>query len=690
MSLAALHKFSARAFCFTVFMLLFAAGVQTAHADSWQQPTQQELTMTSLPQVPGAAAVYLYREDATDDSLHIRSYYVRLKVLTEAGREYANVKVEGGSFTSKDNSSYDVDVADVEGRTIHPDGTVIPFTGKPYKQTVEKSAGEKFTETIFTLPDVEVGSILEYRYKVRINDDMYSAPEWLVQQDLFVCKGYFSWKATDDVLLDELRQTPTLGVAWSQTLPPGAAMTNTPMIDLQRSGHTIHHFELTVQNVPPAPDEEYMPPTRSFTYRVNFYYAVDRSQDDYWKNEGKAWAKQREHFIGSPGSLQDILNTLVAPGDSDTVKLQKIYAAMMTLDNTSFSREHESAEDRAEGLKDVKTVLDIWQRKRGNNDQITLLFIGLARAAGMKAYDMRVTNRDESIFSPALLSLNQLDDDMAIVVLDGKEQFFDPGQRDCPFGQLAWIHTDVNGLREMSGGATAIATTPVPPYTQSQTQRIADLTLNADGTAQGMITITWMGAPALDWRQQALRDDEDEAKRSMKDWLQGLIPAGLDAEIESLENLDDYEKPLIANFTVHGPLAVMTTMRLILPGEFFEANSKPLFSAPTRDIAVYFPYAGRTADAVRVKFPPEWKVESAPKVDTTVLPNLAAYQVKQIILPASVQINRTYELGTFFFLPAEYPDVRTYYNKLAADDQQPIVLITADAASPQPVGPSAQ
>ncbi len=92
------------------------------------------------------------------------------------------------------------------------------------------------------------------------------------------------------------------------------------------------------------------------------------------------------------------VQTLVAAGDMDTVKLQKIYAAMMTMDNTSFSREHLAAEDRAHGLSAVKTVQDIWARKRGSSNELTALFVALARAADMNAYDMRVTNRDEDSF----------------------------------------------------------------------------------------------------------------------------------------------------------------------------------------------------------------------------------------------------------------------------------------------------
>ena len=64
--------------------------------------------MTSQPQVPGAAAVYLYREETTDDQLHMFSIYVRLKVLTEKGKEFGNVELsyanekDGGGYTVND------------------------------------------------------------------------------------------------------------------------------------------------------------------------------------------------------------------------------------------------------------------------------------------------------------------------------------------------------------------------------------------------------------------------------------------------------------------------------------------------------------------------------------------------------------------------------------------------------------
>ncbi len=641
--------------------------------------------MTSQPQVPGATAVYLYREETTDDLLHVRSYYIRLKVLTEQGKEYANVKLNYVSDAASDDvftNDFGFTVTDVSGRTIHRDGTVIPFTGKPYKRVVEKARGVKVSESVFTLPDVEVGSIVEYRYKMRIPDNWYQSPDWYVQQHLFVRKGYFFWKATEAELYDSLRDQTTLGIAWSSVLPAGTQVVHVekPAVG---TDHAYQTFELKVKDIAPMPIEDHMPPVRSFTYRVNFYYAVDRTMAEFWKNEGKAWSKSQEKFIGSTGSLSQQVQSLFATGDSNPVKLQKIYAAVMAMENTSYTRRHESAENKAAGLKEIKSAQDVWDRKSGGDDQLADLFVGLARSAGFKAYVMKVTNRDHNLFFQSWLTLRQLDDNIAIVVVDGKEQYYDPGQRYCPFGQLAWKHTGVQGLREQESG-TSIGNTPLPSYVLSQVQRIGDLVLSTDGTASGTMKITWLGSPALYWRQEGLRKDEEAVKHSMREWLEEHLPTGMEVKVTNVQGLQDYEKPLVANFTVHGPLATLTAKRLILPGQLFETNSKPLFPHATREVPVYFEYGERVIDAVRVKFPAELKVESVPKEDSLSLKAGAAYHGKPDVQATYVLMRRTYDLGAPYFVTSEYPEVHDFYSKIAVDDQQPIVLTNTGAVTTQP------
>src|SRR6185369_2495503 len=129
-----------------------------AKAQKFQEPTKAELEMTSDPKAPGAPAVFLYREEVTDNANHFISEYARIKVLTELGKEWATVEVPyiAGAST----------VPIIEGRTIHSDGAIVPLVGKASDLLVFRVGGTRVNAAVFNLPSVEVGSILEYKWTV--------------------------------------------------------------------------------------------------------------------------------------------------------------------------------------------------------------------------------------------------------------------------------------------------------------------------------------------------------------------------------------------------------------------------------------------------------------------------------------------------------------------------------------------
>ena len=655
-----------------------------AYADQqWTTPTPEELSMTSQPQVPGASAVYLNREETTDDKLHMFSIYIRLKVLNELGKEHANVELqyehasEGASIT----------VEDIQGRTIHPDGTIIPFTGKPYDKLVEKTQGVKFMAKVFTLPDVEIGSILEYRYKLRMDDNYFMAPQWYIQSKLFTRKAHYSWRPTDHQLItSDDRGQVTNAIAWTPILPAGTELKQTrlPATENGHDGQLV--FDLNIQNVPPAPDEDYMPPVSSFTYRVLFYYTPYHTGDEFWKNEGKHWAKQRDKFIGPGPAVSAAVKDIVSPSDTPDQKLRKLYAAVMQLENTRYTRRHSGAEEKAQGFKEIHTTDDIWTRKRGTDDQIAGLFVAMARAAGFKAYLGTVTNRERSIFSKNFVSLSQLDDSIAIVNVDGKDQFFDPGTRFCPYGHLSWQHSVAGGIRQTDSGSDFF-TTNGEPYTFSRVQRIADLTLSSEGVLSGTIKMSYAGDPAIRWRHRSLEGDSASLEREIRTSVERLVPSGVEVKVVSIEKLEDYEQPIVANLQVKGSLGSSTGKRVLLPGDIFEANAKPAFPHEKREIPIYFEYARVTQDAVRIAFPANLSIESLPATNKDSFQKSIVYSLDAESTPHTFTVHRMFGLGDILFDVKQYPDLRTFYSKMEAKDQENVVLTTASpAAKATPTG----
>jgi hypothetical protein len=86
-------------------------------------------------------------------------------------------------------------------------------------------------------------------------------------------------------------------------------------------------------------------------------------------------------------------------------------------------------------------------------------------------------------------------------------------------------------------------------------------------------------------------------------------------------------------------------------------------------------------DAVRVKFPPTFTIESLPATGQLNFQKYAAYALKAESTPTSFTVRRDYVLGELFFMPTEYAGLRSFYSKFENKDQETVVLTSAPAAA---------
>ncbi len=625
-----------------------------AWADSWVKPTPEELQMTAEPEAPGAAAIFLLRDERADDKIHIHTTYIRLKILSEKGKQYADQEInyEGRQFR----------ITEVEGRTIHSDGTVIPFTGKPYQKLVEKTGNEKYKATVFTLPDVQVGSIIEYRYVLEYESNLVVAPRWYLQGSLYTRKAHFFFLPTEHLLDDGHGGVIPGRVAYTAVLPAGASVVYSP------AGKS---YSLDVEKIPAYPQEAYMPPMHNYTFRTLFYYTIARTTDEYWSTEGKYWSKNVDRFIDA-GKLPAVVSQIVSPTDTPAQKLQKIYGAVMTIENTTFTREHSGAEDKALGIK-IRTAADIWAQKRGDRDQITRLFLGLARAAGFKAYVGYVTNRDSNLFVADYLDISQLDDEIAIVEVDGKEKFFDPGERYAGFGDLHWKHAATAGIRQTDRG-TALLLTPTPTYQATSELRTAYVDVQPDGKVKGSIRMVLTGDFALRWRELALNNDDDALKQQFTALVQAEMPAGIEVKTDHFLGLTDWNTNLQAVLSVTGSIGTAAGKRVFLPATFFEATSQPFFVLDKRTQPIDLNYPYTMQDTVTIKLPAALGVEGLPKDTEFMYPQNALYRAKFTQEPGTIKTQRILVIGNVLYKAEEYPQLKDFYQKVNAKDKEPAVL----------------
>jgi len=417
-----------------------------------------------------------------------------------------------------------------------------------------------------------------------------------------------------------------------------------------------------------------MPPTKYYTLRLLFSFTEYHSGDDFWKDKAKRWSKGVNSFAGPNGDLRSATEKIVAGATTDDEKLHRIYATVMSLENTAFTRERDQREDKANGTGKTNNAADVLAHKRGTPWQLTELFIGMARAAGLSAYGVWVPDRSIELVTKGWLSTSQFDDLIAIVKVDGKEQYFDPGSRYQPYGRLAWEHTFIPTVLRQTDGGTDWTQTPGDAYPANVTQRVANLTLDETGKVTGSIDMTYTGAPGVHWRQAALRGDNESLRKQLEDSLQEMLPKTLEVKVATLTGLDDYEKPLAVKFTTTGSLGTMTGKRVVLPVDLFTVGASATFPHEKRDAPVYFHYAAITRDAARINLPKTLTPEAVPDAAKYSLPQEGGYGLSVTYTPGQFTTRRDMALNSILVNPADYSKLRAFYSQFEAKDQESVVL----------------
>jgi hypothetical protein len=609
----------------------------------FQPPTSDELKMTADPKAPGAEAVYLNVSEVDDLGFKYETHYARIKVLTEKGKELATVELP------YEKNVYSVD--DIKARTIQPDGTIVPLRGKPADILEAKTKGYQASQKVFNLPSVQVGSILEYYFKIRFADDYYFFPHWQIQREQFVHKAHYQ--------CNECRRLQRFS-----RLPLGLT------IEKDHAGN----FVLDLTDIPPVPDEDWMPPLGSATYKVFFYIEGDTMGQQFWSYVGNNWSTSVNTYIEPSDSFRAVVKGLLQPSDSDLVKAKKLYDAVQSLENTDFTREKSEAERKKLKVREIKRAEDAWTEKGGTRTEIALLYLSMLRAAGLTAYAMRLVDRSSATFIPEYYDYDQLSDTIVVLDLDGKRILLDPGQKMCPFQTLSWRHSMTTGLVQTASGS-ALATTPGQTYTANALQRTGEVTIDAHTAIDGNFRFLMSGQNALYWRDLNLEEDTAELKKDFDLWLAKIVPEGVEAHVDHFIGLDDPEANLAAVITVKGTLGTLTSKRLLLPALFFASQSEhPFVTQEKRITSVDMHYGEQITDDVTYSLPPGLQVETAPKPSKVPWPDHALLSIDFKTDPGQVRIVRRFARAFTFVKPEDYSALHDFYLKVATADQQQLAL----------------
>lgn len=611
-----------------------------------------------MRETPGGAAMILYYAVDTDSLKSTETQSVRIKILNDEGKKQGNVELP---YLDKYNQ-----VEDFRARTIGLDGKVTDSSGQVRDLDIVNARKLRYHARVLTLANVEVGSIIEYTYRIHYKEKIpnvfqhpeqyrfsggltYPAATWLIQSGLFLKHGQFTL-------------TPLKGV------PVGRFVSGSRKgLDLVKLNDG--RIRLDVEDIPAYEHEEYAPPEKDLKIRVNLYYAEGFYRyEAYWEGLSSEWGKEYDAFIGKSKAIAAEAARVVAAGDTPEEKLRKLYARAQQVRGLNSENYKTEKEKKQEHLNENKSIEDVLNRGYAYGHDTDLLFIGLARAAGFEAYPIRVTSRQTALFSRDYPNPEQLDALLAAVVINNSFVFLDPEAPFCPYGLLPWSETNTGGvLADQLKGR--LLNTPAASSTDAVIRTTAELQLSADGDLKGKVKIIYSGQEALLRREAAIGGDQAKRRDQLEEALKVTLAQGSTVKLISTEGWERTYEPLDAEFEIEIPnYATQAGRRLILPLGVLHASETNPFPSARRVYPIYFEYPFESYEEVRIELPAGVKVEGLPggqkKEQGELFYELAVKQDGNALL-----VTRVRRLtGAGATRVEQYPAVRDYFDAVLRGD----------------------
>ena len=637
------------------FVILATIALAQDAKPAWPTITPDELALKDDPAAPGAAALALYREYIADDVNRFVGEYLRIKVLNDEGRKYGDIEI----------TYYDdlFAVDRIEARVTRPDGTSAIFHGTIHDKVLIRTRSFKLLAKTFSLPDVAVGSIIEYRYRLVHKPNVLMSHHWEVQSDLFTRRAHF-----------ELRPVRVLDAA--------LVCTYRFMPESKRVQMRDGFYVLDVENIPGLQTETLMPPPAEVRMGVDLVYRSSRFQglhDLYWSDSAKRFSDAVDEFVGKNNVAKAEVARLVTAADSEDVKLRKLYARAQQIRNTDYDADKTEKELKRQKLKENKNADDTLTRGYGRGSEITLAFIAMARAAGFESGLALIATRARQFFHSEILSTSQMDSYLAWVEIAGKTKFLDPAMRFCPYGIISWDQTGSEGIRGVSHGNVFVK---IPSATAAEaiTRRTGNLRVLRDGSLEGDLSVSWTGLEALERRTAAFAEDEAGRRNYLEDNLKSSFPDSTRITVNSVEGWANGDVPLVATISVKVPsYASVTGRRLMLSPVATAASAKPQFLTKIRKQALILAHPYREEDDFVISAPDGFELENLPQ-DESLDDAFMRYSLSvKASGQGAVHVSRIFELREWNFPVTTYGRLRVMFEKVQAADSEPLVLSTTSS-----------
>lgn len=602
-----------------------------------------DLEMKDCDFDPGAEAVVLLNVGEVQYA-YIRSegwvleseYRVRIKILKASALDKANIKI---IYRNEKNFE---DLSNLSGYTYNLDDQGnITQTKLEKKEKFKKNINDAHATVSFAMPDVRVGSVFEYKYKVSIKTFGY-IPSWNFQQNIPVAYSAY------------------------RIVPPGYFQFSVQSIShqpLEKKDVKEMGTWYTMHKIPGFKSEPMSASESNYLQRIEFEVAKIDAPGYFYE---ASWPGiitgllEDEDFGGLLNnkniSIGDELAAALKPATSINEKIQVIY---------NYVQKHmQWNEDYAINPDNSFSFFEAWDKMEGNIADINFMLIKLLRKAGVNATPLLVSTNDNGAININYPSLNQFNAVMAYVKDGDQRYIMNAADKFNPYNLVPYdvVYTNALVVDKETGGLVGLNNDK-----KFQNDIFSTIYIEADGKILGTASLTSHNY-ARNIRLSTYR------KNQLKEFLEDNRGIKIQVDSIAVKNEEDELKPLLQELQFSGNMESGGEYSF-LPFNIFSGLGKNPFVEEKRLTDIDFIYPKKYVISGSYFLPDEFVVYELPKNKKMLMPD-SSIELTRLVQQEknTISFRLTLDLSAHAYTAEAYPLIKEFFKKMYAILDERIVL----------------
>ncbi len=584
--------------------------------------------------------------------------HVRIKILNKEGYAHANFTVP----LYKSGNDREV-VTDIKGASYHLQGDKVVETEMTKANIFNENSSENIALTKAAIPQVQEGTIIEYRYKTE-SPFIFNLNTWEFQEEL------------PKLYSEYVTRIPEI-CHYKSNLKGGI-----PIKDRKTENYnTGLHSEVgeilgnkttyIMEHIPAFRSEDYM--TSSKNFRSILFFELGRYSIPMGptKDFSLTWENVREKLVSDEnfggqvkrkGALKEFIEPVLQGANTDLAKASRLYAY--------FQKQIKWNNKHSIYAKNIKEALE---KRTGNSADINLGLVNALRYAQLEAIPVVLSTRDNGyagLYAPAISEFNHV---VAQVKLGDEYYLLDATSPYECFGNIPLKCVNYQGRSiPLTGESDWVKLESKLPSAQSNFF-FGELLEN--GTLKGKWVTSRNGYTASRMRERLQGSNSEEEFYEKWDEENNRI------KINSFKvsNRDSLNKPFSEEFEIEIENFASKQNDMLAFNPYIDSKTtKNPFNLTERNYPIDFGSLIQEESYLEIKLPkgyvyaPETKLKNV----NMALPERAARYIFKVSNsdPNILLIETATQFNKPLFLPEEYFDLKEFFSRIIQAQQLDIAL----------------